>query len=115
MWRDTKELRFSDERVEKVWVALENQVEAMLTKHADEVEALVEALLETQDLSNEEVLKLLGVNSLQIAKEEGREIESVLEQLGTSVQGLEHKRRQARIDAATAAADDEPHDSAALE
>ena len=115
LWRDTKELRFSDERVEKVWVALENQVEAMLTKHADEVEALVEALLETQDLSNEEVLKLLGVNSLQIAKEEGREIESVLEQLGTSVQGLEHKRRQARIDAATAAADDEPHDSAALE
>jgi cell division protease FtsH len=42
LYRDVKELQFSDERVEKVWKQLEEQVEHMLTQHADEVEAIVE-------------------------------------------------------------------------
>ncbi len=74
----------------------------MLVEHADEVEALVERLLERRDLSNKEVLELLGKNSLQLAQDEGVEMESVLEQIGTSVEGLEYKRRQAKITATKA-------------
>ena len=97
LYRDVKELQFSDERVERIWVSLEDQIEKMLIEHADEVEALVERLLERRDLSNKEVLELLGKNSLQLAQDEGVEMESVLEQIGTSVEGLEYKRRQAKI------------------
>ncbi len=111
--RDVKELRFSDERVEKMWLALEEQIEKLLIRHADEVEAVAEALLEKQDLSNTEVLTLLGKNSLQLAQDEGREMESVLEEIGTNVEGLAHKRQQARV--AAMAADDGPHDSASPE
>ncbi len=97
LYRDIKELRFSDERVEKMWLALEEQIEKLLIQHADEVEAVAEALLEKQDLSNAEVLALLGKNSLQRAQDEGREMESVLEEIGTNVEGLAYKRQQARV------------------
>lgn len=92
--RDVTELRFNDERVERIWVRLEQQVEQMLVRHADEIEALVEALLEKHELSNVEVLELLGKNSLQVAVEEGIEIESVLEQLGVNPSGLAYQRRE---------------------
>jgi len=92
--RDVKELRFSDERVEKVWTQLEEQVEQMLVKHADEVEAVVEALIEKQELSNPEVLEIMGKNSLQLAVDEGQEMESVLEQLGVNPSGLAYQRRE---------------------
>ncbi|MFQ5942608.1 MAG: AAA family ATPase [Anaerolineales bacterium] len=94
LYRDVKELRFSDERVEKVWTQLEEQVEHMLYQHADEVEAIVEALIEKQELSNSEVLEILGKNSLQLAVDEGLEMESVLEQLGVNRSGLAYQRRE---------------------
>ena len=47
-------------------------------------------------------MELLGKNSLQLAQDEGVEMESVLEQIGTSVEGLEYKRRQAKITATKA-------------
>jgi cell division protease FtsH len=94
LFTDVKELRFSDERVEKVWNSLEEQVQSTLIKHADEVEALVEALLEKHELSNAEVLHLLGKNSLQIAMDAGQELESVLEQMGVNRTGLAYQRRE---------------------
>jgi cell division protease FtsH len=94
LYRDVKELRFSDERVERVWGQLEDQVEQMLYKHADEMEAIVESLLEKQELSNVEVLEILGKNSLQLAVDEGLEMESVLEQLGVNPSGLSYQRRE---------------------
>ncbi|MFQ5408256.1 MAG: AAA family ATPase [Anaerolineales bacterium] len=93
LWRDVKELRFADERVEQMWTQLEAQVEKLLVRHADEVEALVEALIDRHDLSNSDVLEILGQNSLQKARAEGAELESVLAQLGTSPEGLAFKRR----------------------
>ena len=93
------ELHFSDERVERIWVGLEDQIERMLVEHADEIEVLVERLLERRDLSNTEVLEVLGKNSLQVAEDDGIEMESVLEQIGTSVEGLEYKRKQAKVTA----------------
>ena len=94
LFTDVKELRFSDERVENVWKQLEEQVERTLFKHADEVEAIVEALLERDELSNKEVLEILGKNSLQLAVDEGLEMESVLEQLGVNPSGLAYQRRE---------------------
>ncbi|HJX41999.1 MAG TPA: hypothetical protein VJ345_11085, partial [Anaerolineales bacterium] len=91
---DVKELRFSDERVEKVWNSLEEQVEKTLIKHADEVEALVEALLEKHELSNADVLEILGKNNLQIAVAQGAEMVSVLEQMGVNRSGLAYQRRE---------------------
>ncbi|MEK7683141.1 MAG: hypothetical protein AAB321_03720, partial [Chloroflexota bacterium] len=91
---DVKELRFSDDRVEKIWLRLEEQVEAILIQHADEVEAMVEALLEKHELSNAEVLQILGKNSIQIAVEQGLELESVLEQMGVNPSGLAYQRRE---------------------
>mgnify|MGYP006155111997 CR=1 FL=1 len=99
LYRDVKELHFSDERVERIWVGLEDQIERMLVEHADEIEVLVERLLERRDLSNTEVLEVLGKNSLQVAEDDGIEMESVLEQIGTSVEGLEYKRKQAKVTA----------------
>jgi cell division protease FtsH len=90
---DVKELKFTDERVETVWVKLEEQVENLLYKHADEVEALVETLMERHELSNIEVLEILGKNSLQEAVERGEEIESVLEQMGVNPSGLAYRER----------------------
>ena len=107
LYRDVKELQFSDERVERIWVSLEDQIERMLVGHADEIEALVERLLERRDLSNAEVLELLGKNSLQLAEDEGVEMESVLEQIGTSVEGLEYKRKQVKIAASKEDGDNE--------
>ncbi len=94
LYVDVKELRFSDERVENVWKSLEEQVERTLIQHADEVEALVEALLEKHELSNAEVIDILGKNSLQMAVDEGEAMESVLEQLGVNRSGLAYQRRQ---------------------
>ena len=81
LFTDIKELRFSDQRVERFWLQLEAQVEHMLIMYSDEVEALVEALLTKHELTNQEVLALLGKNSLQLAQDEGLEFESVLEQI----------------------------------
>lgn len=107
-------MRLDDERVERIWLALDEQVEKLLNQYADEVEGVVAALLEKQDLSNPEVLALLGKNSLQLAQDDGREMESVMEQIGTSVEGLAYKRQQqARVRAV--ATDDEPHDPASSE
>jgi hypothetical protein len=66
----------------------------MLTLHADEVEAVVEALIEKQELSNVEFLEIVGKNSLQLAVDEGLEMESVLEQLGVNPRGLAYQRRE---------------------
>lgn len=95
LFRDVEELRFSDERVELVWHQLEDQVQQMLISHADEMEALVDALLEKKDLTNEQLLAILGKNSLQLAQDEGIELESVLEQLGINPSGLAYQRRAA--------------------
>jgi len=97
LFRDVKELQFSDERVERIWISLEDQVEKLLIDHADEVEALVDRLLERRDLSNREVVEVLGKNSLQLAEEQGIQMESVLEQIGTNMEGLEYKRRQTKV------------------
>lgn len=119
---DPQGLRFKDERVEKVWVQLEEQVEQRLTEHADEVEAIAEALLAKKELTNSEVLALLGKNSLQLARSQGQEMESVLEHMGVSPQGLSFRRRTAeaerqRVEAArssqpTPPKDPEPDDPA---
>jgi cell division protease FtsH len=93
---DVKELKFTDERVESVWLKLEEQVENLLYKHADEVEALVETLMEKHELSNDEVLEILGKNSLQEAVDRGEEIESVLEQMGVNPSGLAYQRENVR-------------------
>ncbi|MCZ6530430.1 MAG: AAA family ATPase [Chloroflexi bacterium] len=94
LYADVKELRFSDERVENVWKHLEDQVERTLYQHADEVEALMEALMKKDELSNTELLEILGKNSLQLAVDEGLEMESVLEQLGVNPSGLAYQRRE---------------------
>ena len=52
------------------------------------MEALVEALLTKHELTNQEVLTLLGKNSLQLAQDEGLEFESVLEQIILSSDNL---------------------------
>src|SRR5262249_20305061 len=41
---------------------LEDQTEQVLIKHADEVEAIAQALMQTGDLSHDEVMALLGDN-----------------------------------------------------
>lgn len=92
LFRDVKELRFSDERVERVWRQLEEQVERILDEHAEELEALVDTLMDKKDLNNHEVLAILGKNSLQLAREEGKELESVLEQMGVNPSGLSYQR-----------------------
>ena len=51
------------------------------------------------------MIETLGKNSLQLAQDEGVEMESVLEQIGTSVEGLEYKRRQAKIAASKSDSD----------
>lgn len=107
---DVKELRFTDERVENVWLQLEEQVERLLIEHADEVEALVEALLEKKDINNREVLSLLGKNSLQLAQEQGKEMESVLQELGVSTKGLAYQRREAAEHKALPEPKEDPED-----
>lgn len=107
---DVKELRFTDERVENVWLQLEDQVERLLIEHADEVEALVETLLEKKDINNQEVLSLLGKNSLQLAQEQGKEIESVLQELGVSTRGLAYQRRVASEHKAVQEPEEEPEE-----
>jgi cell division protease FtsH len=48
--------------LERFWRIMEEQTEAFLVKHADEVEAITAALLEKDTLSNDEVMALLGDN-----------------------------------------------------
>ncbi len=52
----------ADGLVEKFWRTLEEQTEQLLIQHADEVDAIAQALLEKGDLSNPEVMQLLGDN-----------------------------------------------------
>ncbi|MDK1081737.1 MAG: AAA family ATPase [Anaerolineae bacterium] len=92
--RDVKELRFKDERVERMWLNLEQQVEQLLFKKADEIEAIVEALHEKKELTNTEVMALLGKNYIQTAQDQGESLESVLEHIGTSAEGLAYKNKK---------------------
>jgi len=50
--------------------------------------------MEKDELSNKELLEILGKNSLQVAVDEGLEMESVLEQLGVNPSGLAYQRRE---------------------
>jgi cell division protease FtsH len=95
LFTDIKELRFTDQRVERYWLQLEAQIEKMLVEHSDEVQALVEALLEKKDLSNQEMLAILGKNSIQLAEDEGFEFESVLEQLSLSPDEFMRRKAEA--------------------
>ena len=52
----------ADVVIERFWKTLEEQTENMLVKHADEVEAIAQALMQTGDLSHDEVMALLGDN-----------------------------------------------------
>jgi hypothetical protein len=52
----------ADPLIERFWKVLEEQTENVLRQHADEVEALTQALLEKSDLSHDEVMALLGDN-----------------------------------------------------
>jgi cell division protease FtsH len=52
----------ADPLIERFWKTLEEQTETLLVKHADEVEALAEALMAQSDLSHDEVMALLGDN-----------------------------------------------------
>jgi hypothetical protein len=52
----------ADPLVERFWKTLEEQTETLLVKHADEVEALAQALMAKSDLSHDEVMALLGDN-----------------------------------------------------
>ncbi|UCF61853.1 MAG: AAA family ATPase, partial [Anaerolineaceae bacterium] len=88
LFTDFKELRFDDERVERVWRQLEEQVERVLIEHGHEVEALVDELLSKKELTNRDVLSILGKNSLQLVQEEGQEVESVLAELGVNPKGI---------------------------
>ena len=52
----------ADALVERFWKTLEDQTEQVLIKHADEVEAIAQALMQSGDLSHNEVMALLGDN-----------------------------------------------------
>jgi cell division protease FtsH len=52
----------ADQLIERFWRTLEEQTEQLLIKHADEVEAIAQALLEKGELSNPELMALLGDN-----------------------------------------------------
>ncbi len=52
----------ADPLIERFWKVLEEQTENLLRQHADEVEALTQALLEKSDLSHDEIMALLGDN-----------------------------------------------------
>jgi cell division protease FtsH len=108
LFTDFKELRFDDERVERVWRQLEEQVERVLIEHGDEVEALVDALLSKKELTNRDVLTILGKNSLQLAQEEGQEVESVLAELGVNPKGIPLPRESSASDVTESAKTDAP-------
>jgi cell division protease FtsH len=52
----------ADPLIERFWKTLEDQTEQVLVKHASEVEAIAQALMQTGDLSHDEVMMLLGDN-----------------------------------------------------
>jgi cell division protease FtsH len=52
----------ADPLIERFWKTLEEQTEALLIKHADEVEAIAQALLEKGELSHDELMAMLGDN-----------------------------------------------------
>jgi cell division protease FtsH len=52
----------ADPMIERFWKTLEEQTESLLVKHADEVEAIAQALMQSGDLSHDEVMALLGDN-----------------------------------------------------
>jgi cell division protease FtsH len=108
LFTDFKELRFDDERVERVWRQLEEQVERVLIEHGDEVEALVDSLFSKKELTNRDVLTILGKNSLQLAQEEGQEVESVLAELGVNPKGIPLPRESSASDVTESAKTDAP-------
>jgi cell division protease FtsH len=55
----------ADMLIERFWKTLEEQTEQLLVKHADEVEAVAQALLQKGDLSNPELMELLGDNGFR--------------------------------------------------
>jgi hypothetical protein len=55
----------ADQLIERFWRTLEEQTEQLLIKHADEVEAIAQALLEKGELSNPELMELLGDNGFR--------------------------------------------------
>jgi len=52
----------ADQLIERFWKMLEEQTENLLRQHADEVEAIAQALLARGDLSHDELMALLGDN-----------------------------------------------------
>ena len=56
----------ADVIIERFWKTLEEQTEAVLVKHADEVEAIAQALMQKNDLSHNEVMALLGDNGYKL-------------------------------------------------
>ncbi len=108
LFTDFKELRFDDERVERVWRQLEEQVERVLIEHGDEVEALVDALLSKNELAHQDVLNILGKNSLQLVQEEAQEVESVLAELGVNPKGIPLPRESSASDGTESAKTDAP-------
>jgi cell division protease FtsH len=52
----------TDQLIERFWKTLEEQTESLLVKHADEVDAIAQALLQKGELSNAELMELLGDN-----------------------------------------------------
>ena len=55
----------ADQLIERFWKTLEEQTEQLLTKHADEVDAIAQALLEKGELSNPDPMALLGDNGFR--------------------------------------------------
>jgi len=53
---------FFHEKLTEYWNLLESQTERLLLEHADELEAITQALLEKDSLSHDEVMALLGDN-----------------------------------------------------
>ncbi len=52
----------ADQMIERFWKTLEEQTEQLLVKHADEVEAVAQALLQHGELSNADLMQYLGDN-----------------------------------------------------
>jgi hypothetical protein len=52
----------ADQLIERFWRTLEEQTEQLLVKHADEVEAIAQALLAHGELNNTDLLSILGDN-----------------------------------------------------
>jgi cell division protease FtsH len=84
-----------DRSIEQYWKSLESQVENLLRTHAAEVHALVQALLERNDLNSKETLEIIaGARAEALARGE-----QVPEGLPTMLMQLlpEHQNRPAEV------------------